>query len=91
MRPHRAARHPTCPLAGAQHHTIGGPAGDDPGNPGGYGVEHVIRQTNQSFKAALTTSGTSFHDLSHLGGFHGWPYWQRALHLVLPEVVGAID
>jgi len=70
--------------------TPGGPAGDDPGNPGGYGVEEFIWQTNQSFKAALATSGTSFHDLGYVGGFHGWPYWERALHLVLPEVVTAI-
>lgn len=70
--------------------TPGGPAGDDPGNPGAYATEHFIWQTNQSFKAALTTSDTSFHDLSYPGGFHGWPYWQRALHLVLPDVVSAI-
>lgn len=71
--------------------TTGGPAGDDPANPGGYGVEHFIWQTNQSFRAALATSGTSFHDLSYVGGFHGWPYWERSLHFVLPEVVASID
>lgn len=70
--------------------TPGGPAGDDPGNPAAYGIEHFIWQTNQSFKAALTTSGTPYHDLNYVGGLHSWPYWQRALHLVLPDVVSAI-
>jgi len=70
--------------------TPSGPAGDDPNNPAAYAVEHFIWQTNQSFAAALATSGTRYHDLSYLGGYHGWPYWQRALHLVLPHVVTAI-
>lgn len=70
--------------------TPGGPAGDEPGNPGAYGVEHFIWETNQSFRAALATSDTRYHDLSHLGGLHSWPYWERALHLVLPSVVSAI-
>ena len=71
--------------------TPGGPAGDDPGNPRAYGVEQYIWQSNRSFTTALTTAGTPFHDLRHLGGYHGWPYWQRALHLVLPQVVTAIS
>ena len=70
--------------------TPGGPSGDDPGNPRAYGVEQFIWQTNQSFKVALAGSDTDVHDLSYLGGLHTWPYWQRALHLVLPEVVSAI-
>ena len=71
--------------------TPGGPAGDDPGNPGGYAVEQVVWQTNQSFELALAQSATPYHDLGYLGGLHDWPHWQHALHAVLPALVAAID
>lgn len=71
--------------------TPGGPAGDDPANPGGYVVEQVVWQTNQSFELALVESATPYHDFSYLGGVHDWPHWQRSLHVVLPQLVAAID
>ena len=71
--------------------TPGGPAGDDPGNAGAYAVEQFIWQTNQTFKAAMATSATAYHDYSYVGGPHDWAHWQYALHLVLPEVVTAIS
>jgi S-formylglutathione hydrolase FrmB len=71
--------------------TPGGPAGDDPANPGGYVVEHVVWQTNQSFELALAQSATPYHDLSYLGGGHDWPHWQYSLHAVLPHLVAAIS
>ena len=71
--------------------TPGGPAGDDPANPGGYAVEQFIWQLNQSWRLAATQSATRFHDLSYLGGPHDWPHWEHSLHLVLPEVVAAIS
>jgi S-formylglutathione hydrolase FrmB len=71
--------------------TPGGPAGDDPNNPGGYAVEQFVWQTNQSFELALAQSGTAYHDLSYVGGLHSWPYWQYALHQVLPALAQAIS
>jgi S-formylglutathione hydrolase FrmB len=71
--------------------TPGGPAGDSPDKAANYGVEHYIWHTNQSFKLALTQAGTSFHDVSYLGGLHDWPYWQLALHQVLPQVAAVIS
>ena len=71
--------------------TPGGPAGDDPGNPGGYAVEQFIWQLNQSWRLAATQSATQFHDRSYVGGPHDWPHWEHSLHLVLPEVVAAIS
>ena len=70
--------------------TPGGPAGDDPSNPGGYGVEQFVWQTNQSFEVALAQSATPYHDLGYAGGLHDWPYWQLALHRVLPALAAAI-
>lgn len=71
--------------------TPGGPQGDDPANPGGYGVEQFIWQTNQSFKRALDDADVAYRDYSYVGGLHDWPYWEAALHRVLPEVVDAIS
>lgn len=70
--------------------TPGGPAGEDTQNPSRYGVEQFIWQTNQSFEASLTLAGTAYHDEGYLGGTHHWPYWQHALHQVLPDVAAAI-
>lgn len=70
--------------------TPGGPAGDDPKNPGAYATEQAVWQTNQTFKEAALQSGTAFHDLTYLGGSHSWPYWQYSLHQVLPALISAI-
>jgi diacylglycerol O-acyltransferase/trehalose O-mycolyltransferase len=68
----------------------GGPAGDDPSNPGGYFIEHFIWQMNQSFVRALDDAGVQHHDDFYGGGYHGWPYWQMALHWALPQMMKAI-
>ena len=70
--------------------TPAGPAGDDPSNPGPYGVEQAVWQSNQSFKLGVAQSATPFRDLSYLGGEHTWAYGQWSLHRVLPELVAAI-
>ncbi len=71
--------------------TPGGPAGDDPSNPGGYALEQFIWDTNQSFKLAANRAETPYQDRSYLGGPHDWAHWQWALHQVLPDVVDAIQ
>jgi len=68
----------------------GGPAGDDPSNPGGYLIEQFIFQMNLSFVRALVLAGVPFTSDFYGGGYHGWPYWQRELHWALPQVVPII-
>jgi S-formylglutathione hydrolase FrmB len=62
----------------------GGPAGDDPSNPGGYMLEHFIWEMNLSFARALDDAGIEYETDFYGGGYHGWPYWQRDIHLALP-------
>ena len=71
--------------------TPGGPAGDEPGNPASYAVEAFIFELNQSFRLAMAQAGSTFHDQSYVGGNHGWPYWQRALRLALPEMLDVTE
>ena len=71
--------------------TPGGPAGDDPSNPGGYFIEQVIFQMNLSFGRALDAAGVPSHRDFYLGGYHGWPYWERELHWTLPQIVDVIQ
>ena len=68
----------------------GGPAGDDPSNPGGYFIEQFIWQMNMSFTRALDNAGVSHHDEFYGGGYHGWPYWQMDLHWALPGLFDVI-
>ena len=70
--------------------TPGGPAGDDPSNPGGYAIENVIFQMNQSFTRALDKAEVPFESDFYAGGYHGWPYWQRELHWALPQILDVI-
>jgi S-formylglutathione hydrolase FrmB len=70
--------------------TPGGPAGDDPNNPGGYALESFILQMNLSFASALTQAGVPFQQDFYTGGYHGWPYWQRELHWALPQMLPLI-
>lgn len=83
--------------------TPGGPAGDDPGNPGGYVVEQAIWQMNREFVQALDGAGVDYNpnggfdpslphatDWSYVGGYHGWPYWEATLHWALPQIVEVI-
>lgn len=71
--------------------TPGGPAGDDPTNVGGYLIEHFIWQINLSFLHALDAAGVPYHKDFYLGGYHGWPYWERELHWALPQMIAEID
>lgn len=66
--------------------TPGGPAGDDPSNPGGYAIENFIFQQNESYARALRAEDIEFHSDFYLGGYHDWPYWERALHWALPQI-----
>ena len=70
--------------------TPGGPAGDDLGNPGGYAIEQFGFQLNLSFARALTLAGVPYEADFYLGGYHGWPYWERELHWALPKIVNVI-
>lgn len=71
--------------------TPGGFAGDDlPGNPGGYGIEAFIFQLNLSFIAHLELAGVDHTDWIYPGGYHGWPYWEAALHWALPQILDTI-
>ena len=70
--------------------TPGGPAGDDPSNPGGYFIEQVIFQMNLSFGRALDAAGVASHRDFYVGGYHGWPYWERELHWALPQIADVI-
>ncbi len=71
--------------------TQGGPAGDDPADPGAYGIEVIVHQMNLSFAQALDAAGVpSTRDL-YAGGYHGWPYWQRELHWALPQIMAIVD
>jgi diacylglycerol O-acyltransferase/trehalose O-mycolyltransferase len=71
--------------------TPGGPAGDDPSNPGGYAIEFYVFQMNLSFVRALTVAGVPFQQDLYAGGYHGWPYWQRELHWALPKMLPIIQ
>jgi S-formylglutathione hydrolase FrmB len=71
--------------------TPGGGAGDDPGNPGAYGVEHGIFHMNVSFTSALDRAGVAHTRNLYPGGYHGWRYWQRDLHEALPGLVRIIS
>lgn len=67
--------------------TVGGPAGDEPDNPGSYALESFIFELNQNFRLAMAQAGDTFHDQSYVGGNHAWPHWQLALRTALPEML----
>ena len=71
--------------------TMGGPAGDDPSNPLGYVIEQVVFQMNLSLTRALDAAGVPYSQDFYGAGYHGWPYWQRELHWVLPQIMAIID
>ncbi|HET6811765.1 MAG TPA: alpha/beta hydrolase family protein [Acidimicrobiales bacterium] len=70
--------------------TPGGAQGDDPGNPGGYGLEHGVFQMNLSLVRALDRAGVPHTDDFYAGGYHGWPYWQADLHWALPQIASIL-
>jgi diacylglycerol O-acyltransferase / trehalose O-mycolyltransferase len=63
-----------------------GPAGDDPAKAPNYVTEHVIFQMNLSFVQAVEAAGLSAKT-DFTPGYHDWPYWERALHWALPQMV----
>jgi len=69
--------------------TMGGPAGDIP-LPIAYATEQVIWQMNLSFTRALDAARVPYRTDFYGGGYHGWPYWQRELHSVLPQIMAVI-
>ena len=66
--------------------TPGGEFGDAPANPGAYAIENFIWQINVTFRQALDEAGVAYTDGSYPGGYHGWPYWEAALHWALPQI-----
>jgi diacylglycerol O-acyltransferase/trehalose O-mycolyltransferase len=70
--------------------TPGGAGGDDPTDPGAYGLENGVFQMNQSLVRALDQAGVAHTDDFYAGGYHGWPYWQADLHWALPQIVAAL-
>jgi S-formylglutathione hydrolase FrmB len=71
--------------------TPGGAQGDDPSNPGGYGLENGIFQMNLSMVRALDLAGVPHTDDFYAGGYHGWPYWQADLHWALPQIASILQ
>lgn len=71
--------------------TPGGPEGDEPDNPGSYGVEAFIFELNQNFRLAMAQAGSPFVDQSYVGGNHAWPYWQAALRAALPDMLDVTE
>lgn len=69
-----------------------GPAGDDPSLPHAYAIENYVLQVNLSFTRALDSARVSYAKDLYAGGYHGWPYFQWALHAWLdsPAMVTAI-
>ena len=70
--------------------TMGGPAGDDPGNPAGYVIESVVEKMSLSLAGALDADGIPYEKDFYEGGYHGWPYWERERHWSLPQILTII-
>lgn len=70
--------------------TRGGPAGDIDGVPLAYATETVVGMMSHTFVAALDEADVPHTDDFYGAGYHGWPYWQRELHWVLPQMMALI-
>jgi S-formylglutathione hydrolase FrmB len=68
----------------------GGPAGDIDGAPLAYATEAVVEIMSRHLVAALDAEGIPHTDDFYGGGYHGWPYWQRELHWLLPQLMTVI-
>lgn len=68
----------------------GGPAGDINGVPLAYAIEMVVGTMSERFVAALDAAGVPHTDDFYGPGYHGWPYWERELHWVLPQMMAII-
>src|SRR5439155_841072 len=53
---------------------------------GGFGAMSYAARHRGLYTAAVP-DGKDFY----LGGYHGWPYWERELHWALPQIVPLID
>ena len=67
----------------------GGPAGDI-NLPLAYLTEIVVKAMSVSFTHALDGAGIPYTSDFYVGGYHGWPYWQRELHWLLPQLMDVI-
>ena len=45
---------------------------------------------NLSFGRALDAAGVASQRDFYVGGYHGWPYWERELHWALPQIADVI-
>ena len=54
-------------------------------------IEQVIFQMNLSFARALDAAAVPYGKDFYLGGYHGWPYWERELHWALPRILPLIE
>jgi len=50
-------------------------------------VKERLRRATRALDAAGVLYGKDFY----LGGYHGWPYWERELHWALPRIVPLIE
>ncbi len=70
--------------------TPGGPAGDDPSDGAGYGIESVVFRMTLDLASALDAAHVPYAKDFYRGGYHGWPYWERELHWALPQMLALI-
>jgi hypothetical protein len=43
-----------------------------------------------SLAVALDAAGVPYQADLYRGGYHGWPYWERALHWALPQIMAVV-
>jgi S-formylglutathione hydrolase FrmB len=58
--------------------------------PLAYALEAVLATMNQNFVAALDAVGVPHTDNFYGAGYHFWPFWERELHAVLPQIMALI-
>jgi len=51
----------------------------------------IIRSSPQVPWFAIDAAGVLYGKDFYLGGYHGWPYWERELHWALPRIVPLIE
>jgi S-formylglutathione hydrolase FrmB len=58
--------------------------------PLAYAIEAVVGTMSQNFAAALDAAGVPHTDNFYGAGYHFWPFWERELHAVLPQIMAII-
>jgi S-formylglutathione hydrolase FrmB len=58
--------------------------------PLAYAIEAVVGTMSQNFVAALDAAGVPHTDNFYGAGYHFWPFWERELHAVLPQLMAII-